>query len=403
MPSPVIVLPVHNGAADVARCLASLARWPDVPVVIVDDASTDARIAPLLAAFAASRAQVRILALPANRGFVAASNAGARAADANADLLFLNSDTEVTTGALDEMRAALERRPGAMVCCPLSTHATFLSLPRYQQPNDLPAAWDAEEMALHVRECAGDLAALDIPTPVGFCMWVRREAWIQSGPFDEAYGLGYGEEDDFGQRVQARGGAIVCAPRAFVYHRGGASFGDTPEVAERKRVNAKLLASRWPHYVERTRAFCQANPLRPLQEKLWDALLSAPERRALHVMHVVARWEPPGGALREGILALCRATRGMANHTVLVPMPDRGAWLDAIDHEFEPGIRVVGLIDLERRFARFLAASPAGVVHFHGHGVWEPTGVVESARAAGRRILVTGESPVAEECAALYK
>jgi GT2 family glycosyltransferase len=402
MRSPVIVLPVHNGAADVDRCLASLARWPDVAVVIVDDASTDTRIAPLLAAFAAARAQVRILSLPDNRGFVAASNRGAEAVDANADLLFLNSDTEVTAGALEEMRAALERRPGAMVCCPLSTNATFLSLPRYQQPNDVPDAWDAEEMSRHVRACAGELAALDIPTPVGFCMWVRREAWTRFGPFDEAYGLGYGEEDDFGQRVQAAGGVIVCAPRAFVYHRGGASFGDTPEVAERKRVNGRLLASRWPHYVERTRAWCQANPLRPLQEKLWDALLCAPERRAVQVMHVVARWEPPGGALRESILALCRATRRVANHTVLVPMPDRGAWLDAIDHEFEPGIRVVGLIDLPRRFAKFLAASPASVVHFHEHGVWEAMGMVDAARAAGRRILVTGETPAPEECVAAY-
>src|SRR5258708_1351245 len=347
MASPVIVLPVHNGATDVDRCLASLARWPDVPVVIVDDASTDARIAPLLASFAASRAQVRILSLPDNRGFVAASHAGAEAVDAgatavdaNADLLFLNSDTEVTSGALDEMCAALEARPGAMVCCPLSTHATFLSLPRYQQPNDLPAGWDAEQMARQVRECAGDLAALDIPTPVGFCMWVRREAWTRVGPFDEAYGLGYGEEDDFGQ---------------------------------------------------------------PLQEKRWDALLSAPERRAVHGMHGVAGWESPGGGLRESILALCRATRGLANHTVLVPMPDRGAWLDAIDHEFERGIRVVGLIGLERRFARFLDASPANVVHFHGHGIWEPMGAVDAARAAGRRILVTGETPMSEECAAVYK
>jgi hypothetical protein len=83
-------------------------------------------------------------------------------------------------------------------------------------------------------------------------------------------------------------------------------------------------------------------------------------------------------------------------------MPDRGAWLDAIDHEFEPGIRVVGLIDLPRRFAKFLAASPASVVHFHEHGVWEAMGMVDAARAAGRRILVTGETPAPEECVAAY-
>jgi hypothetical protein len=30
-------------------------------------------------------------------------------------------------------------------------------------------------------------------------------------------------------------------------------------------------------------------------------------------------------------------------------------------------------------------------------------GVVDAARSAGRRILVTDESPVAEECATVYK
>ena len=31
---------------------------------------------------------------------------------------------------------------------------------------------------------------------------------------------------------------------------------------------SRRLLSRWPHYVERTRAFCQDNPLRPLHERL---------------------------------------------------------------------------------------------------------------------------------------
>jgi hypothetical protein len=254
-----------------------------------------------------------------------------------------------------------------------------------------------------VRESAADLDLIDIPTPVGFCMWVRREAWLEHGPFDTAYGAGYGEEDDFGQRLQAAGGTIVCATRAFVYHRGSASFGDSPAIAERKRVNRQLLLSRWPHYVERTRAFCQDNPLRPLHERLWDALLALPGRRAVHVMHVVNRWEAAGGALREATMALCRATREFANHTIVVPMPDRGAWLDAIDHEFEAGIRVVGLIDLPRRFAKFLAASPATLVHFHGRVEWEALGAVEAARSAGRGVLVTDESPPVSDCAARYR
>lgn len=357
----------------------------------------------MLAAFAAGRAGARVISSAANRGYVASVNIGAAAAPPDADLLFLNSDTEVTAGALEEMRAALGRRPDAAVCCPLSNNATLLSVPRYQQSNDLPPGWDAEDMARLVRESAEGFEVLDIPTPVGFCMWVRREAWRSFGPFDEAYGAGYGEEDDFAQKAQASGAAIVCAPRAFVYHRGGASFGDSPALRKRKAANGQLLLSRWPHYAERTRAFCQANPLRPFHERLWNTLLSAPERRDVHVMHVADRWEAAGGAFRERLLRLCRATRDFANHTVVVPMPDRGAWLDAIDHEYEAGIRVVGLIDLEDRFARFLAASPATLVHFHGRGVWERIGAVDAARAAGRAVLVTDEAPQPADLAAIYR
>jgi GT2 family glycosyltransferase len=400
-----IVVPVYNGVEDIARCLASLARWrpAGASIVLVDDASSDPRIAPALAAFALSHPEARVVTCEANRGFVAAANRGAAEADPAADLLFLNSDTELTPGALEEMRVALDLRPGAAVCCPLSNNATFLSIPRYQQANELPTGLDSQGMALAVRESAGELRVLDIPTPVGFCMLVRREAWRAWGPFDMAYGSGYGEEDDFGQRVQAAGAAIVCAPRAFVYHRGGASFGASEAVAERRRVNGRLLMSRWPQYAPRTRDFCQSNPLRPLQERLWHALLSAPAKREAHVMHLVHRWEV-SGALRTRVLGLARATSELANHTVLVPMPDHGAWLDAIDHEVEPGIRVVGLVRFEERFAKFLAASPAGLVHIHADELWTPPSVADIARAAGRSVLVTaGEELDVERCAQAYR
>jgi hypothetical protein len=277
-------------------------------------------------------------------------------------------------------------------------------VPRYQQDNALPPGFDPEAMARHVRDAAGELEALRIPTPVGFCMLVRRDAWRSFGPFDAAYGMGYGEEDDFGQRVQAVGGMIVCAPRAFVYHRGGASFGVSSEVAERRRENGRLLASRWPEYAPRTRDFCQANPLRPLHERLWHALLSAPQRRERHILHLVQRWES-AGRLRTRMLELARATREIANHTLLVPMPDLGAWLDAIDHEVEAGIRVAGLIRFEERFAKFLAASPATLVHAHGEGTWDALGALDAAREAGRAAWVTSEAapPDAAHCARMYR
>lgn len=384
-----LIVPVFNGAAELRRCLDSLGRAAprDAGIVLLDDASTDPAVAPMLSAFASSRPLARVISVPANGGYVASCNRAAASTNAPSDLLFLNSDTEITTGSIDEMRAALEES-GAAVCCPMSNNATFLSVPRYQQSNELPRGWTAEDMAEQVRVAAGDDRIVEIPTPVGFCMLVRRSAWDAWGPFDSAYGWGYGEEDDFGQRAQAAGARLVAATRSFVWHRGGASFGVSDPVRERRRANGQLLLSRWPEYAHRVRAFCQANPFRPMLERLWDALLPAPGRRDRHVVHLVPRWEL-AGALRDRVLGISRATSDIANHTILVPTPDRGAWLDAIDFEVDAGARVVGLIDFQRRLPAFLGVSPASHVHIHASTEWDTSAFADVARAGGRSVLVS--------------
>lgn len=399
-----IVVPVYNGAEDLERCLASLARWRPAgsSILLVDDASTDASIAPRLDAFQRAQPDVRVLRSTANLGFIASANLGAEAAPEGHDLVFLNTDTEVTEGWAQELALALDQHAGAAVACPLSNNATILSVPGFQQENGLPFDWDANRMARLVRACAGDLRSIPIPTPVGFCMLVRREAWQRWGPFDEAFGRGYGEEDDFGQKVQAEGSAVICAPRSFVYHKGAASFGASPQLAEQRRVNGALLLSRWPEYNERTRAWCQSNPLRPLHERIWQALLAPPGSNPVHILHVVKHWQLDG-SLRSNLLDIIEATRDFAVHTIAVPTPDRGAWLDAIDFEFERGMRVVGLIDLEKRFPTFLAASPAHLVHFHGGPDWLPAEVIERARGE-RPVLVTPDEPAdPARCAQMYR
>jgi len=404
METVAIVVPVYNGAAEVERCLAALARHrpPGSAVILVDDASTDPAIAPMLDAYAAANKDVRVLRAQENQGYVKSANHGATEAPAGADLVFLNSDTEVTGGWHEEMSAALADSLDAVACCPLSNNASFLSAPKYQQPNELPAGYSADRMAALVRASGGSQRAIPIPTPVGFCLRVRRAAWARFGPFDEAFGRGYGEEDDFGQRLQAAGREVVCAPRAFVYHRGGASFASVADLAEGRRANGALLAERWPGYGERMRAWCQANPLRPVHERIWEGLLMPQVPAPLHVLHALERWELTG-ALRENLLSIARLTGEFAMHTIVVPMPDRGAWMDAIDFESGGNLRVVGLIDFEERFERFLAASPAGLIHFHDPESWMPEHHVEMARKARPTVTTPGEIAEATRCASLYR
>ncbi|MEM9251472.1 MAG: glycosyltransferase family A protein, partial [Planctomycetota bacterium] len=99
------VIPVHNSAATLERCLAGLAgstRSPD-EVIIVDDASTDA--SPQIARTAGS-APLRLGPTP--RGPAFARNAAA--AQAKGDVLvFIDSDVVIQPDTIDRLVAPIEQ------------------------------------------------------------------------------------------------------------------------------------------------------------------------------------------------------------------------------------------------------------------------------------------------------
>ena len=85
------------------------------------------------------------------------------------------------------------------------------------------------------------------PTTVGFCMYIRRAALDAVGLFDaDTFGAGYGEENDFCLRATALGWTHHIACNTFVWHQGGASFGDSAPA--RIGVATRLLLARHPAY-----------------------------------------------------------------------------------------------------------------------------------------------------------
>jgi glycosyltransferase involved in cell wall biosynthesis len=86
-----VIVPLHNGAATIARTLASVLAqtWSNLDVVVVDDGSTDD--GPLIVRdFAARDPRVSLVAQP-NAGVAAARNHGARAARGDY-LAFVDAD-----------------------------------------------------------------------------------------------------------------------------------------------------------------------------------------------------------------------------------------------------------------------------------------------------------------------
>ena len=243
----VIVVPVYNAAAAVRRCLDSVLTHTvgRARLVVIDDASTDADIAPLLARYAGLDG-VEVLANTTNQGFTSTANRGIEAAG-RADVVLLNADTEVGPNWLTGLRRAAYARADIATATAVSDNAGAFSVPELEIENPPPAHWTHAHVARALWQYAGhDYPTL--PTGNGFCMYVRRTVFDAVGILDAAaFPQGYGEENDFCQRASAQGLRHVIAGTVFVHHARSLSFGAVRREAL-GQAGMRVLRERWPRY-----------------------------------------------------------------------------------------------------------------------------------------------------------
>jgi glycosyltransferase involved in cell wall biosynthesis len=117
---------------------------------------------------------------------------------------------------------------------------------------------------------------VEIPTSVGFCMAIRRAALDRVGLFDEqAFGPGYGEENDFCMRARHAGWKHLLCGDVFVLHAGSTSFGAErePRVAAAQRTLARMH----PQYPALVGRHLARDPARPLRMRARLGVLVASE------------------------------------------------------------------------------------------------------------------------------
>ena len=247
LPPVAIVIPVFNAAASVERCLAALARFTprSARIILVDDASTDPAIARVLDRFA-QRGNVDITRHPDNRGYTQGVNTGMQLAGA-ADVILLNSDTEVGPRWLESLRLAAYSDAIIGTVTAVSDNAGAFSVPELEQFCPVPQRWDLPAAQRAVLQQAG-LRFPELPTGNGFCLYVKRALIDRIGMMDaDAFPFGYGEENDFCQRALRAGYRNLIAGQVLVRHERSASFGD----ARRASLGAQgmaVLRQRYPDY-----------------------------------------------------------------------------------------------------------------------------------------------------------
>lgn len=308
-----VIVPVYGGVAETYRCLSSLLA-SDLPlgthITLVDDCGPDPGMGLILEDMA-RHTGVTVLKNPVNLGFVASVNRGMAYLPEH-DPVLLNSDTEVPPGWLQRMRQCAYSTSDIGTVTPFSNNATICSYPAFCSDNSLPKDFTAEQLdALFQRANSGIL--VDIPTAVGFCMYIRRDCLNATGLFDEAsFGRGYGEENDFSMRAAARGWRNVLCCDTFVFHAGAVSFAG--ERSERSRDAYEVLCKLHPSYPTRVRLHIANDPARPFRLRV--DLLRLRERGRPVVLFVS---HDLGGGTARHIMELARLKETGADFLLLSP------------------------------------------------------------------------------------
>lgn len=224
-------------------------------VIVVDNHSADGSPEMVRSEFPS----VVLLENRENAGYAAAVNAGI-AVSQGRNVLVLNSDTEVTGGALRQMLTTLEARPVAAIAGPqlLNPDGTMqdscFRFPTLAMSflDFFPINYRLTRSRLNGRyPSAGHPAPFPVDHPLGACMMVKGEAIRQVGGMDEAFFM-YCEEVDWCYRFKEAGWEILCEPRARVVHHSGQSTRQ-----QRGAMIAQLHRSRYiffrKHY---SHAFC---------------------------------------------------------------------------------------------------------------------------------------------------
>ena len=266
---PTIIIPIHNAPDELNACLASLHRNtpPEAEVLLLDDASDDPFIRPMLRHWLGEAGPTwRLEVLARNIGFVGTVNHGMEMTPG--DVVLLNSDTVLTAGWLQGLHHCLASDAAIATVTPWTNNGEIVSLPAFCRFNPLPVNLD--EVA-RIIAATGSADYPEIPTAVGFCMAISRAAINQLGLFDqELFGLGYGEENDFCMRARKAGWKNVLCDNVYVGHVGGSSF--APRGLGPDADSMKKLLSRHPEYLELIQGFIAADPLSSRRKELTTAL-----------------------------------------------------------------------------------------------------------------------------------
>ncbi|MFN8369826.1 MAG: glycosyltransferase [Bacteriovoracaceae bacterium] len=313
LPTVDVVIPVYRGLEQTRRCVESVLKSQNknsYRVIIINDCSPESVVTNYLRSLKTSENLI-LIENSKNLGFTETVNIGMSQSEDN-DVILLNSDTEVSGDWIDKLILHAYSTERVATVTPFSNNATICNYPNLLGLKKLPEGESTESLDKAFK--AANLGRnIEIPTAVGSCMYIRRSCIKEIGLFDvEAFGRGYGEENDFCLRATHRGWKHLLAGDTFVFHEGEVSF---KEESNARKINAmNVIRSRYPNYEKAVREHILKNEALSLRVAATAARFKTSNLPiVLHILH------PFGGGTEKQVEEICLRQNNSAKHIIMTP------------------------------------------------------------------------------------
>jgi len=181
------------------KCVNSIKKHTkDYEIIIIDNGSNEKGTKEFI-----SKSTDKFIFNNYNVGFAKGNNQGARISEGDF-ICFLNSDTEVTEGWLEHMKAIFNRDPFCGGVGALGNPKLFSvgeNQYSYQQ---------------HIGQYVVDTLVDNL---IGFCILMKKELFEEIGGWDEDFGTGNYEDTYMSNVIRRKGYNLWVSSKALVEHR----------------------------------------------------------------------------------------------------------------------------------------------------------------------------------------